>query len=47
MMCLRDLLSWCEADEAGAVRTRLRSVVGQLATSKDELAAVLGEGVLQ
>ena len=46
MMSLRDLLSWCKAGEGEAVRSRLRSVAGRLAASKEELAGTLGENVL-
>ena len=46
MIALRDLLGWCEATEAEAVRSRLRSVAGRLVAPPEELAALLGEGVL-
>ena len=46
MMGLRDLLSWCGAGEAEAVRSRLQAVARRLAASKEELIGVLGESVL-
>lgn len=46
MWALRDMLAWCEATDAEAVRGRLRGVAGRLAASHEELASVLGEGVL-
>ena len=46
MLSIRDLLRWCEAGEAEGVRSRLRGVAGRLAASAEELAGVLGEGVL-
>ena len=46
MLALRDLLAWGEPGETEAVRSRLRSVTGRLAASQEELAGVLGEGVL-
>lgn len=44
MMALRDLLSWCEAAEAEAVRSRLRGVTAQLAVSEEDLIEVLRKG---
>ena len=47
MLSLRDLLRWCTAGEVEGVRARLRAVVGQLAASAEEVASVLGEGVME
>ena len=46
LMALRDWLSWCKAAEAEPVREQLRGVAGRLVASQEELAGVLGEGVL-
>ena len=46
MLALADLLKWCAPGEAEGVRSRLRGVAARLAASKEELAGVLGEGVL-
>ena len=48
MMALRDMLSWCEEGDTEAVRSRLRSVVGRLAASQEELqlAGVLDKELL-
>ena len=47
LLALRDLLRWTEAGEkAEGVRERLRGVAGRMVASAEELAGVLGEGVL-
>ena len=46
MLALADLLKWCAAGEAADVRSRLRGVASRLASSKEELAGVIGEGAL-
>ena len=47
MMSLRELLRLCEGSEAASsVRARIRGVAGRMAASAEELASVLGEGVL-
>ena len=47
MMALADLLKWTAQGEAAeAVRARLRGVAGRLAASTEELASLLGKGVL-
>ena len=47
LLALRDLLRWTEAGEkAEGVRERLRGVAERMVASPEELAGVLGEGVL-
>ena len=46
MLALADLLKWCLADEAESVRSRLRGVVQRMVVSDEDLAEVLGDGVL-
>ena len=47
MLALADLLTCgCAAGEAAEVRSRLRGVASRLASSKEELADVIGEGAL-
>jgi len=46
LQSLRDLLRWSEAAEAEGVRARLSGVAGRMAATAEEVAGVLGEGVL-
>ena len=46
MLSLRDLLKWSDADKEAGVRARLHAVIGRMSASAEELAALLGEGVL-
>ena len=46
MLSLRDLLSWCEASEREGVQARAQGVASRLVASREELVAVLGEGLL-
>ena len=46
MLALASLLRWSEAGEAENVRLRLRAVTERLAASAEEVAQVVGEGVL-
>ena len=46
VLSLRDLVRWCEAGAAEGVRSRLRAATGRMAATAEEVAAVLGEGVL-
>ncbi len=46
LLSLVDLLRWSEAPEVEGVRNRVRSVAGRLAASAEQLAEVVGEGVL-
>ena len=43
---MRDLLRWSEAGAADGVRSRLSGVAGRMAATAEEVAGVLGEGVL-
>ena len=46
MLSLRDLLRWCEAGAAEGVRSRLSAAAGRMAATAEEVAELLGEGVL-
>ena len=46
VLSLRDLVRWCEAGAAEGARSRLRAATGRMAATAEEVAAVLGEGVL-
>ena len=46
MRSVHDMLGWCAEGEAEGVRSRLRGAAGRLAATKEELARVVGEGVL-
>ena len=45
-MSLRDMLRWCDAGEVEGVRSQLSAVAGRMRTTPEELAGVLGEGIL-
>ena len=46
LLSVRDLLRWSEAGAAEGVRSRLSGVAGRMAATAEEVAGVLGEGVL-